>query len=287
MVDLQKQYENIVKYSERMFKALDRQNRQDYARALKQVKAAIADVYAKYGVNGKLTYSDMQKYNRIVKLDQMLSTSINDNIKLVAKRTRNILSDTALGSYDKSNMIILHQTGVEISKRLTAEQITALLQKPISGLTLDERMSLRVTDLKMRLSAEVKRKLLQEAPIEDTWKGVKTTMEKVYVKDRTMLADDTHRVSQDAIRSSLESGKAKGLYPTLSWISAGDNDVREAHRLLDGQTIDVDQKFTIPSGEWKGYQAQVPGEFGEPALDYNCRCWVVGDARQLKEGEIK
>jgi hypothetical protein len=283
--NLEKLYQNIVTYSERQFRALDKLHRRDYALALRQVKAVVADAYAKYGAKGTLTYAEMQKYERIQKLDRLLAESIDENVKNVAKRTRNVLKETAVGSYDKSNMIILQATGVEISKALTTDKITALLQKPISGLTLNERMSLRVTDLKMRVSAEVKRKLLQEAPVEDTWKGVKTVMEKVYVKDRTMLGDDTHRVSQDAIRSSLESGKDKGLYPTLTWVTAGDDRVRDAHAALDGQTIDVDQKFVVPSGEWKGYEAQVPGEFGEPALDYNCRCWVIGDMRVVKEGE--
>jgi Txe/YoeB family toxin of Txe-Axe toxin-antitoxin module len=283
--DLKKLYENIVTYSERMFKNMDKFNRQDYARALKQVKAVVADAYAKYGAQGKLTYAEMQKYERIKKMDALLYEAIDGNVKNVAKRARLTLKDTVTGSYDKSNAIVTLQTGVEITKQLTGDQIIALLQKPISGLTLNERMSLRVVDLKMRVSSEVKRKILQGAPVEDTWLGVKTVMEKVYAKDRTMLADDTHRVSQEAIQASLESGLDKGIFPTLTWLTAGDDDVREAHRLLDGQTVDAGEEFEIPSGEWKGYKTYGPQQFGEAALDYGCRCLVIGGFREKKEGE--
>jgi hypothetical protein len=283
--DLNRLYENIVQYSERMFNNLDRYNQQDYARALKKVKALVADAYAAYGAQGKLTYAEMQKYERIRKLDASLSEAIRDNVGNVAPRTRKILKETVNGSYAKSADIIALKTGVEITKRLTADEIIALLQKPISGLTMNERMALRVTDLEMRITAEVRRKILQGAPVEDTWKGVKTVMEKVYAKDRTMLADDAHRVSQEAVQASLESGLDKGIFPTKTWITAGDEKVREAHRLLDGQTVDADQDFEVPSGEWKGYHAGSPEQFGEPALDYNCRCYVVAGFRDKKEGE--
>lgn len=282
--DLNRLYKNIVVYSERMFKNLDRYNREDYTRALKKVKALVADAYAAYGTKGTLTYAEMQKYERIRKLDAALSEAIRDNVGNVAPRTRKILKETFNGSYGKSADIIALKTGVEITKRLTADEIIALLQKPISGLTMNERMALRVTDLEMRVTAEVRRKILQGVPVEDTWKGVKTVMEKVYAKDRTMLADDTHRVSQEAVQASLESGLDKGIFPTKTWITAGDEKVRDAHRLLDGQTVDADQDFEIPSGEWKGYHAGGPEQFGEPALDYNCRCYVVAGFRDKKEG---
>jgi uncharacterized protein with gpF-like domain len=55
--------------------------------------------------------------------------------------------------------------------------------------------------------------------------------------------------------------------------------VREAHALLDGQTVRGDENFKIPSGEWKGYEADGPEGFGEPALDYNCRCYIVADVK--------
>jgi hypothetical protein len=50
-------------------------------------------------------------------------------------------------------------------------------------------------------------------------------------------------------------------------------------------TVDAGEEFVIPSGEWKGFKTFGPGEFGEPALDYNCRCFVVGGFRDKVEGE--
>lgn len=284
--DLTRLYENIVQYSERMFKNMDRYNQQDYARALKQVKAVVADAYAKYGARGKLTYAEMQKYNRIRELDRRINEVIEDNIRNVAIRSRKTLKETTTGSYDKSVAIVALITGVAIAHRLTSEEIAGLLQKPITGLTLNERMALRVTDLKMRVSAEVKRKLLQEAPIEDTWKGVKGVMEKVYTKDRVMLGDDTHRVAQEAVRESLVIGKFEGgIEPTLTWTTMFDERVRDSHVRMNGQTVGIGEYFEFTYGPNAGQFTAGPGQSGFPEEDSGCRCWLVAGFRDKKEGE--
>lgn len=280
MVDLDALYHNIVKYSERQFVNLDKLNRRDYALALREARAVVSDAYRKYGSKGTLTYSEMQKYNRIKKLDAMLEDAIYNNTNTVAKRTRAILSDTAAGSFERSAEAMSAVTGTLIAKELTADEIIKILQKPISGWSLNERMALRRSDLVIRVQGEVKRRLLQSASVEDTWKGVKTVMEKVYARDRTMLADDVHRISQEAIRAEIEREKAQGVVPTATWVTAGDDRVRDAHRALDGVTVDAKDQWEIPYGEWKGYKTWQPQGFGEPALDYNCRCYLVAGVRE-------
>ena len=280
MPDLNSAYEKIVAYAEREFGKLDKLNRRDYALALRQARAVIADAYGKYGRQGKLTYAEMQKFDRLKKLDKMLDEALLSNTNHVATRSRKILGETATGSFEKSAEAMALITGEQIARELTADQIMEILQKPSKGWTLNERLALRQKDLTIRVKGEVRRRLLQSAPIEDTWKGVKVEMQKVYAAGRTELADDFHRVSQEAIRAEVELEKQQGLFPTLTWVTAGDNKVRDAHRLLDGQTVDADQQFEIPSGPFKGYKTWQPQGFGEPALDYGCRCWVVAGFRE-------
>jgi hypothetical protein len=284
--DLKKLYENIVTYSERMFKNMDKFNRQDYARALKQVKAVVADAYAKYGAQGKLTYAEMQKYERIKKLDQMINKAIDDNVGNVAVRSRKTLKETTTGSYEKSVAIIALITGVTIAHSLTSDEINTILQKPITGLTLNKKMDLRVTDLKIRITSEVKRQILREAPIEDVWKGVKGQFEKVYAKDRVMLGDDNHRVAQEAIRESLKSGKLTGdLEPTLTWTTMFDDRVRDSHVRMNGQTVGVNEYFMFTYGPNTGQFTAGPGQSGFPEEDSGCRCWLVAGFRERKDGE--
>lgn len=58
------------------------------------------------------------------------------------------------------------------------------------------------------------------------------------------------------------------------WLTAG-FEVRAAHQLLEGQTVDVGSPFVIPSGIYKGQTARFPGDFPLAALTVNCRCTTV------------
>lgn len=49
-----------------------------------------------------------------------------------------------------------------------------------------------------------------------------------------------------------------------------DGSTREEHAELDGQIVPIDEPFGID-----GYFAMYPGDFGEPEMDYNCRCTIV------------
>lgn len=140
----------------------------------------------------------------------------------------------------------------------------------------------------MRIQLQIKRNLLRNAPLEDTYSDVGKVFDRVYSRDMQALGDITHKVSQTAIDHAIQAGREAGIFPTKTWVTCGDDRVRPAHASLDGQTVDANDVFTIGMDspdvtEWDGWQARVPGEFGEPALDYNCRCWIVADWRQGEE----
>lgn len=60
------------------------------------------------------------------------------------------------------------------------------------------------------------------------------------------------------------------------WLSSRDGDVRPAHRALDGQQIEMDGEFVVPSGvEFSGDKGKGPGRFSEAGMCVNCRCTVI------------
>lgn len=55
------------------------------------------------------------------------------------------------------------------------------------------------------------------------------------------------------------------------WRATLDGRTRHAHRLLDGQMVDIGEKFKVD-----GYELEYPGDPSAPGyLVYNCRCTVV------------
>jgi hypothetical protein len=77
------------------------------------------------------------------------------------------------------------------------------------------------------------------------------------------LTETTRATTTGTLQGLLQSG-----VPSKTWRTRRDNRVREAHDLMEGQTVAIGASFQAPTGEL----AQGPGLFGVPALDIGCRC---------------
>ena len=274
----QSEYEQIVTDSERLFNSLDKSTQKEYAALLKEVRQEVADTYAKYADdNGILTYAEMQKYNRLKNLRNAIQDIVNKHMGNVKTQTVSTLKNNIRDSYSSSAQIISNAAGVELAQKISADRITEILQKPVQGWTFSERMSLRTQDLAVRLEGAVINGYVHEGTLKDSAAAIKDTAEKDFIRFRSFAGDFNHSVSQDGSDDAIVAASDSGITVTKTWVTSGDDKVREAHKLLDGQTVPGDGYFVIPSGPWKGYRADAPGGFGEPALDYNCRCWIVAD----------
>lgn len=63
-----------------------------------------------------------------------------------------------------------------------------------------------------------------------------------------------------------------GINIRKEWLVSDDDKVRDTHIELDGQIVDVNQKFVVPS---TGDSTESPAAFGVPAEDINCRCTLI------------
>lgn len=78
---------------------------------------------------------------------------------------------------------------------------------------------------------------------------------------------EAHRVFCDAEMDYAVGHGAK----TKTWITMGDDRVREAHEPLDGVTVPINEYFVA----WDGAKAMRPGAFGIPEYDCGCRCQLT------------
>lgn len=105
------------------------------------------------------------------------------------------------------------------------------------------------------------------------------------------LAKMVDRIMGDRIRSSAEAiartetlrawnggsvivAKATGLELDKTWVSALDERVRDHHRAAHGQTVPIDEDFTVG-----GEQGSAPGDFPSASNVVNCRCVVTYSER--------
>ena len=80
--------------------------------------------------------------------------------------------------------------------------------------------------------------------------------------------------------NAMNQAENEGIPLRKEWLSEQDDKVREAHQVLDGQIVNVNQSFIIPRGEYQGEVTEIPCQFGIEALDINCRCTVNAEVIQ-------
>lgn len=69
----------------------------------------------------------------------------------------------------------------------------------------------------------------------------------------------------------MKRAEEKGVKMLKRWSAIFDDKTRDNHRLLDGVTIPIDEKFEV-----EGYELEYPRDpNGEPEMIYNCRCRLV------------
>lgn len=84
---------------------------------------------------------------------------------------------------------------------------------------------------------------------------------------RTMATNVQNAGRQDA----FERAQSMGIEMQKTWVSTLDNRTRHEHRLLNGQTVDVDKMFTV-----EGMEIEYPGDpYADASMVYNCRCTMI------------
>ena len=86
----------------------------------------------------------------------------------------------------------------------------------------------------------------------------------------TIARTETTRSVNAGAKAAIKEAQGLGANVIEEWVSARDDAVRDTHRELDGQKIGPGEVFEID-----GQTAAFPGDFGDGALDINCRCVAV------------
>lgn len=140
-----------------------------------------------------------------------------------------------------------------------------LLPLPSVDIPLDKRWN------KQHINSAITKGLLLGDPIDEIAKHLMTVASMGYnaavrsARTATTAAECAGRIG------TYKQAAAMGIQLKQMWRATLDEKTRHAHRLLDGQMVDIGEKFKID-----GYELEYPGDPSAPGyLVYNCRCTVV------------
>ena len=233
-----------------------RKNKLLYGEHWKRLISVIASEYAAVNstalayINGKLPAIYALNYNHIG--------------KDIAKQAEGI------GGYS------FELVNADVIKNLATKDKTLLPYKYLDG-KKDVRWNTK------KVNSAVLQGILQGESIPKMAKRLQsvTEMNKVSAirNARTSVTSAECKARQDG----FERAAKNGIEQEREWIATNDYRTRHVHRLLDGQTVGVDEPFRSELGN-----IMYPGDpSAHPSNVYNCRCTVISHVKSLKGVQVE
>lgn len=269
MQQLDKWNKELGRLSKKRYKQMDNELYNAYKDGLKQLKLEIKQYIDAYD---SLSFSQRLQVERQLQV----ATQINDVVNEMGGKEewllRSFISDEGTQGYFGTFYALEGAENIQINFAMLPEDyIEELVNTPVAG----KRLSTRLYTNQSKLAQETTTALLQGAFRGEGYakvaKRVSELTEANYKQALRIARTEGGRVQSTAKQKSYVEAKNKGIDVQKRWLSTLDKKTRHSHQQLDGQTVDVEEEFTAPSGA----KAMGPRLFQEASETINCRCTTI------------
>jgi hypothetical protein len=134
--------------------------------------------------------------------------------------------------------------------------------------------------LKKHVREEITRGLASSLPYDQIARNVSMFSTLPLANAKRIVRTEGHRIQQASAEDARRAAKAKGADVVKQWDASLDGKTRPLHRELDGQIRETDEPFEV-----NGIKVNIPGAFGDPSQDCNCRCVALTRARAALDAD--
>jgi SPP1 gp7 family putative phage head morphogenesis protein len=253
-----------------------------YKTSHNELKAKIAEIFEKYSIGDSLSFSDMQKYDRMKKLIYDIELQYKQLAKVEIKELFKGLEREYQVNYLWQGFEIERQAGIRLRYGLVNPNLVRqAIQNEISGMPISVRVLKNITNNIYDIRTAITQGLIQGESYQSIVKRLRGEQEKQAFQVKRIVQTEAHRIQNLARQDSILHAQELGVVVRKRWMSAGDRVVRDTHKSLDGQYADKDGFFYS-----NGAKSQYPGGFGVPEEDINCRCTMVTEVERVGDKEI-
>ena len=251
---------------------LEKQLKDIYTQAYKEVKEQAAEVLAKMEFTPDMTpqqrYVLATKYDRLKKLE----TQIGDVLKNVNAEAVKMINGEMANVY-KTNWSFMSDSVKEgVFPVLSKSEIKTILTEqitPFKKLAIDTLKD--SAQIKQQLTRELVSGIMQGESIPQIAKRIRGTFESNLSRSVKIARTETTRVENSARQDVAETASKSGLPMKKKWVATQDERTRDSHSAADGQVVDYDEPFIVG-----GEELMYPGdENGSAENVINCRCTMV------------
>lgn len=274
---MRKQIEQIERLLERQTDQKERDLAKRYASLLLAIQSVLGEFYRRYETDGRLTYVEVIRYDRLKRLNNEIIELINEEDKSVRREIFGHLEN----QYQEAFYRVAHAIETIAKAKLNysavrREVLDEAVNIDFTGLTLNERLEKRRQELIYSMREAIVRGLHQGKTYRQMANDIKDELEGDLAKAQRIVRTEAHRVRELAGLKSVQHAAKQGIVMTKTWNTVEDERVRVRHSKLNGVTLPHDGLFRID-----GYEAPAPGQFGAPEMDINCRCFLTYEIKEI------
>ncbi|MDE3837929.1 hypothetical protein C0966_00710 [Bacillus methanolicus] len=291
MSNLNLSAEQINRIIGQRVKGSEREIAKQYANTLNEIRKELAKLYEKYETGGVLTYAEMAKYDRLRKFLKQIDRLLDTCYKSLKKLIYDVLGESYLDGYYLTAWAVETDTLSKLAYSLvSADVITAMIENPISGLTLSQRLEKNRANIIYTIQQEITQGLVKGETYRTMANRIKSALEGDTVKAMRIVRTEAHRVKESGKLDAAIHANKNGVIMLKEWNTMQDERVRPGvgkksganHRMLDGKKIPVDKDFN--DGLSKG---KAPGLLPAAGSSINCRCFLTYSVEKVEKPDAK
>ena len=148
---------------------------------------------------------------------------------------------------------------------------------------LYNHLAVGVDGMKKAIREELTRGIASNMDYDDIARNIAFSTKASLANTKNIVRTEGHRIQQASADDARHYAASRGADMLKQWDATLDGNTRKSHRELDGTLVELDEFFVIGTKK-----ARYPGDFGDPALDCQCRCVAMDRPRwALDEAELE
>lgn len=244
MDDFEKQVNETV---DELFKEAEQKHTdvlREYKKSLDEVRNIVAVIFTKYAVDGKLTYADLVKYNRLNTVIDHVKSELKNLGSLENKEVNKNLGDVFQESYYRHAFML--ESGMSIGIDFTLlkpEFVKEVVGFNWSGVPFSERIWANQDQMLRNLRTE----LTQGVISGEDWTKVSRRFAKVFdtsaYNSKRLFVTESARVISSAQSKIYEDS---GVVDQIMWLSTLDSSTSKICQSRDGKKWSINEDYPKP-----------------------------------------
>lgn len=249
--------------------------KRQYARALRDINDKIRMLQSDELTQSRAYQIQYQKALK-AQIEAILDKLQGDEYSTIQQYLSQSYTDSFVGE-----MYVLHGQGIPIITPIDQRAaVKAVVTDSKLSTNLYAALGYDMDKLKKHVREEITRGLASSLLYDQIARNVAMYSDLPLANAKRIVRTEGHRIQEASADDARQVAKSKGADIVKQWDASLDGKTRPLHRALDGQIRETDEPFEI-----NGIKVMIPGAFGDPSQDCNCRCKATGRARAALDAD--